>query len=49
MTTFQQLKAFRGHVAIWNYQQTGLEKTGAKTPMTLLNVIGKESMTILSI
>jgi hypothetical protein len=28
--------------------QTGLEKTGAKIPMTLEKVIGKESMAILS-
>ena len=28
---------------------TGLEKTGAKTPMTLVKVIGKESMAILSV
>src|SRR5262252_8938208 len=28
--------------------QTGREKTGAKTPMTLMKGIGRESMTILS-
>src|SRR5262249_60243128 len=28
--------------------QTGREKTGTKTPMTLLKAIGKESMAILS-
>ena len=28
---------------------TGREKTGAKTPMALLNAIGKESLAILSV
>ena len=28
--------------------QTGGEKTGAKTPMTLVHVLGKESLAILS-